>query len=159
MPDASRHCKRLALEIGARWSSEALRGHPTSAEPRRPRALRSRPSVQERRKAKLKPGKPAPPGPSAKTCAFQGRGRGCDSWKAKTRPRPRWMPSVHSPQYRDRLGSATIVAGLRCAASAREPPSSPKHRFNPPRAVATLPALDQEPYASPARTRTLSIPM
>ena len=30
MPDASRHCKRPALELGARWSNEALRGHPTT---------------------------------------------------------------------------------------------------------------------------------
>jgi hypothetical protein len=30
MPDASPHCKRPALELGARWPNEALRGHPTT---------------------------------------------------------------------------------------------------------------------------------
>ena len=90
MPDASRHCKRPALELGARWPNEALRGHPTTGFWRRtPDDLErsvARPSVQERRKAKLKPGKPTSTGPRAKTYALPRRGRGCDSWKAKTRP-------------------------------------------------------------------------
>ena len=159
MPDASRHCKRPALELGARWSNEALRGHPTtgsSAEPGRPRAQRraAKRSGTAQGQAQARQARTSP-GPRTKAYAFPRRGRGCDSWKAKTRARDRdgCLPSTRRSIAI--VGSATIVAGLRCAASAREPPSSPKHSFNPPRAVAPLPALDHEPYASPARTRAL----
>jgi hypothetical protein len=56
MPDASRHCKRLALEL-ARWLNDDLRGPMTSSEAE---DRRLEPSVAAKRwrtaHAKLKPG-------------------------------------------------------------------------------------------------------
>jgi hypothetical protein len=117
----------------------------------------ARPSVQERRKAKASQASPRLLGPAQRPTHSRAAVEAVTRGRRTHAPRPRWMPSVHSPQYRDRSGSATIVAGLQCAASAREPPSSPKHSFNPPRAVAPLPALDQEnpTLPRPARTRAL----
>jgi hypothetical protein len=159
MPDASRHCKRPALELGARWSNEALLGHPTTGFWRRTQTTSSAASRGQAFRNGARPSSsqasPRLLGPAQRPTHSRATVEAVTRGRRTHAPRARWMPSVHSPQYRDRLGSATIVAGLRCAASAREPPSSPKHSFNPPRAVAPLPALNQEHYASPARTRAL----
>lgn len=159
MPDASRYCKRPPLELGARGRTRlcaAIRRQVLAQNPDDLERSVARPSVQERRKAKLKPGKPGRllgPGPTH----FRAAVEAVTLRRRRHARRPRWiLPSTRRSIAI--VGSVTIVASLRCAASAREPPSSPKHSFNPPRTVAPLPALDHEPYASPARTRALSIP-
>jgi len=114
----------------------------------------ARPSVQERRKAKLKPGKPTSTGPRAKTYALPRRGRGCDSWKAKTRPTTAMDASRPLAAVSRSIGFRDHSRGLRCAASAREPPSSPKRNFNPLRTAAPLPRSIRNPtLPRPARAR------
>jgi hypothetical protein len=153
MPDASPHCKRPALDLGVRWSNAALRGHPTTgptAEPGRPRARRGGgQAFRNGTRQSLSQASPCILGPAQRLthhcrAAVEAVTRG----RRRHAAPPRWTPSVHSPQYRGRLGSATIVASLRSAASASEPPSPPKHSFNPTRGS----------LSSRARSGTLRFP-